>query len=70
MQEIKQLLIKAQDAYEKDDLVEVMKILQDEQFNDNSQALFLKGETCYKLQKWGEALNYFSICSRKRSFQY
>jgi hypothetical protein len=65
MQEINQLLIRAQDAYVKGDFNEVLTILANEQFNDNSQALFLKGETCYKLQKWGDALNYFSICSEK-----
>jgi tetratricopeptide (TPR) repeat protein len=28
---------------------------------DNGEVLFLKGEIYYKLQKWGEALNHFSL---------
>jgi hypothetical protein len=65
MKEINQLLIQAQGAYNEGRLDEVMVILQDEQFNDNLQALFLKGEAFYKMQKWGEALNCFSVCLEK-----
>lgn len=28
---------------------------------NNGEALFLKGEIYFKLQKWGEALNHFSL---------
>lgn len=62
---INQLLIRAQALYNEGKLDEVMIILQDEQFNDDLQALFLKGEAFYKLQKWGDALNCFSIYLEK-----
>lgn len=68
MKEINQLLNRAQEAYNEGRLDEVMTILQDEQFNDNLQALFLKGEAFYKLQKWGEALNCFSVYLEKDPF--
>jgi hypothetical protein len=63
MTETIQQLIKANEAYKNGNLDEVLAILDDERFNENIQAQFLKGETCYKLQKWGEALNYFLKCS-------
>lgn len=65
MEEINQLLDRAQEAYNDGRLDDVLSILQNEQFKDNLQALFLKGETFYKLQKWGEALNCFSVCLEK-----
>lgn len=65
MKEINQLLNKAQDAYDKGRLYDVFEILQDEIYNSNLQALFLKGEAYYKLQKWGEALNCFLVCLEK-----
>ena len=65
MKEINQSLLQAQVAYNEGNLDEVMAILQDEQFNDNLQALFLKGEAFYKLQKWGEALNCFLVYLEK-----
>lgn len=65
MKEINQLLIQAQESYNEGKLDEVIAILQDEQFKDNLQAIFLKGEALYKLQKWGEALNCFSVYLEK-----
>jgi hypothetical protein len=65
MNDINQLLDQARAAYNEGRLDEVLTILQDEQFKYNLQALFLKGETFYKLQKWGEALNCFSVYLEK-----
>lgn len=65
MKEINQLLIRAKEAYNEGRLEEVMGILQDEEFNDNLEALFLKGDSYYKLQRWGEALNCFSVYLEK-----
>jgi tetratricopeptide (TPR) repeat protein len=65
MEEINQLLVQAQEAYNNGRLDDVMIILQDELLNDNLQALFLKGEAYYKLQKWGDALNCFSLYLEK-----
>jgi len=65
MKEINQLLDEAREAYNVGKLDDVLLILQDEQFKDNLQALFLKGETFYKLQRWGEALNCFSVYLEK-----
>jgi hypothetical protein len=65
MQDTIDLLVKARNAYTMGNLEEVMAILQDEVFNDNSKALFIKGEVYYKLQEWGDALNCFLACSEK-----
>jgi hypothetical protein len=56
---------KAEEAYKNGNLDAVLAILDDEQFNGNKQALFLKGETYYKMQKWGDALNCFLVCIEK-----
>ena len=66
MNEINQLLSQAREAYNKGNMDDVMAILQNERFNDNLQALFLKGEAFYKLQKWGDALNCFSVFLEKK----
>jgi hypothetical protein len=60
-----QQLIKAEEAYKKGELDEVLAILDDVRLTGNARALFLKGETLYKMQKWGDALNCFLIYSEK-----
>jgi hypothetical protein len=65
MKDTIQQLKRAEEAYKNDNLDEVLAILDDERFNGNLRALFLKGETFYKMQKWGNALNCFLICSEK-----
>jgi hypothetical protein len=60
-----QQLMKAEEAYKKGNLDEVMAILDDEKFNLNARAMFLKGEIFYKMQKWGDALNCFLFCIEK-----
>jgi len=65
MQDTIELLAKARNAYTMGNLEEVMAILQNEVFKDNSNALFLKGEVYFKLQNWGDALNCFLACSEK-----
>ena len=58
-------LRKAEEAYKKGNLDEVLAILDDEKFQGNPRAMFLKGETFYEMQKWGDALNCFLVCSEK-----
>jgi hypothetical protein len=65
MEEINQLLDQANEAYNEGRLDEVLAILLDEQFKYNLKALFLQGETFYKLQRWGDALNCFSVYLEK-----
>jgi len=67
MKGIDQLLAEAQDAYNNNRLEDALLMLQDEKLKDNEQALFLKGEVYYKLQKWGDALNCFTLCLGKDS---
>ncbi len=59
------LLVEAEEAYNKGDLDKVLVILEDISLNNNLRALFIKGETYYKMQKWGEALNCFLTCYEK-----
>lgn len=58
-------LEKAGEAYKNGNLEEVLAILDDVRLNNNLKALFIKGETYYKMQRWGEALNCFLICCEK-----
>ncbi len=59
------LLEEAEEAFKKGDLDKVLVILVDRRLNNNLKALFIKGETYYKLQKWGDAMNCFLICSEE-----
>jgi len=40
---------------------EALKILDNLIVANNGEAIFLKGEIYFKMQKWGEALNQFSL---------
>jgi tetratricopeptide (TPR) repeat protein len=40
---------------------EALKILDNLIVANNGEAIFLKGEIYFKLQKWGESLNQFSL---------
>lgn len=59
MEEQSYIISKARKSLEQGRAEDALKMLQDSNLNDNSEALFLKGEACYHLQKWGESLNYF-----------
>lgn len=40
---------------------EALTILDKLSADNNGEVIFLKGEIYFKLQKWGEALNHFSL---------
>jgi len=40
---------------------EALAILDKLSANNDGEVIFLKGEIYFKLQKWGEALNHFSL---------
>jgi hypothetical protein len=65
MKDSLQQLVKAEEAYKRGELDEVLAILDDVRLKGNTRALFLKGETFYKMQKWGDALNCFLIFNEK-----
>jgi hypothetical protein len=59
MEEQSTIIFKARESLEQGRAEETLEMLHDSKLNDNSEALFLKGEASYHLQKWGEAMNYF-----------
>jgi hypothetical protein len=61
-QHISKLLEEAEKALKNGDLDKVLVILDDKRLNNNLNALFIKGETYYKMQRWGDALNCFLMC--------
>jgi len=48
-------------AVEHNRLDEALTILNETVIANNGEAIFLKGEIFFKLQRWGEALNQFSL---------
>jgi hypothetical protein len=51
----------AKKALEQNNPEEALVILDQISTEDNIETLFLKGEIYFKLQRWGEALNQFSL---------
>ncbi len=65
MTENLKLLEEAEEASKNGDLEKALVILDDQRLNNNLKALFIKGETYYKMQRWGDALNCFLICNEE-----
>jgi len=65
MPDCETLLKRAEEAYEQNRNEEALTILNDATIANNGDAIFLKGEIYFKLQKWGEALNQFSLFLEK-----
>ncbi len=59
------LLKRAKEAFEQNRNEEALTILNEATNSDNGDAIFLKGEIYFKLQKWGEAHNQFSLFLEK-----
>jgi tetratricopeptide (TPR) repeat protein len=60
MNDKEHLLNKAGILIEQGQPEEALKLLNLSVISNSEEALFLKGEICYKLQRWGDSLNYFS----------
>jgi len=61
MPEWETLLKRAKEAFEQNKNEEALTILNEATNANNGDAIFLKGEIYFKLQRWGEALNHFSL---------
>lgn len=61
MPDCETLLKSAKEAYEQNKNEEALTILNEATIVNNCDAIFMKGEIYFKLQKWGEALNQFSL---------
>ena len=54
------IITNSKEALERGMPEEALDILDNQLIENSSDALFLKGEIYFKLQRWGEALNQFS----------
>jgi len=61
MSELELILNTAKEALEQGQPEEALNILDKLTDTNNGEAIFLKGEIYFKLQKWGNALNQFSL---------
>ena len=61
MSELEIILNKAKEAITQNKPEEALELLDKLSSDNNGEAIFLKGEVYYKLQRWGEALNQFSM---------
>ena len=55
------IISKARITLEENRPDEALKILNNQPVEKRSEVLFLKGEIYFKLQRWGEALNQFTL---------
>ena len=60
MSDLEKILTSARKALDQNRIEEALALLELESLKDDGEAIFLKGEIYYKLQKWGESLNQFS----------
>ena len=61
MNDLEIIINNAKVAVGQNRLDEALSFLDKPLLESNADAVFLKGEIYFKLQKWGEALNYFSL---------
>ena len=61
MNDLEIVINNAKVAVGQNSLNEALSFLDKPLLDSNADAVFLKGEIYFKLQKWGEALNYFSL---------
>ena len=61
MEEFETILKSAKEALEQNRTEDALTILDQVAIANNGEVIFLKGEIYFKLQKWGEALNHFSL---------
>ena len=60
MSELELIINEARDILEQGQPEVALNILNKSTDTNNGEAIFLKGEICFELQKWGDALNHFS----------
>ena len=61
MSEFNMIIANAKEAIDRERPEEALAILDNQSIENSSEVLFLKGEIYFKLQRWGEALNHFSM---------
>ncbi len=61
MEEFKTTLKSAKEALDQNRTEDALTILNEAAIANNGEVIFLKGEIYFKLQRWGEALNHFSL---------
>ena len=61
MEDVDAIIISAKAKINEELPEEALVLLEKLDQTQNSEVLFLKGEICFKLEKWGEALNHFSF---------
>ena len=61
MEEFETILVSAKEALEQNRTEDALTILNETAIANNAELIFLKGEIYFKLQRWGEALNEFSL---------
>lgn len=61
MIDVENIVSLAKEALDNNNPEEALTILQTLETENRSEVLFLKGEIYFKLQRWGEALNHFSV---------
>lgn len=60
MTELENIIELAREALSKNNTEKALSLLDTASIEQNDEVLFLKGEICFKLQNWGEALNHFN----------
>lgn len=61
MGDLELIIERAKEALEQNKHEEALAILNEVTIANNGEVIFLKGEIYFKLQRWGEALNQFSL---------
>jgi len=61
LEEFETILKSAKEALEQNRHEEALTILDRLVIGNNSEAIFMTGEIYFKLERWGEALNHFSL---------
>jgi len=60
MKQPEKIIEAAREALNRNRPEEALALLDHDLLKNNSESIFLKGEICFKLQQWGDALNQFS----------
>ncbi|MEI6677510.1 MAG: hypothetical protein WCL21_02815 [Mariniphaga sp.] len=61
MSELELIILNAREALELNKTEEALAILCQLSVANHAEVIFLKGEIYYKLQRWGDALNQFTL---------